>query len=92
MARYGSADGVPKLCAYPWFSSSITHTCRTAGPGPAEPDLVLVGPGTRRLLVLVHAARISGRATAVSSHGRFFTISTRASSYVTVNHAGGGLA
>ena len=42
-ARYGSADGVPKLCWYPWFSSSMTHTCRTVGspgrpPGAAEPD------------------------------------------------------
>src|SRR5271165_7589251 len=76
----------------------MTHTCRTAvrPPGDAEPDpaaaAVVPAPGPGRPVVFVHAARTSGSTVAASSHRRLFTISTPASNYVTVNHAGGGLA
>ena len=59
--------------------------CRGAGPGHRAGR---AGPGTRAAGVLVHAARTSRNTAAASSHRRFFTISTPASNYVTVNHAG----
>src|SRR5579875_251216 len=61
LARYGSAEGLPRVWASPSFSRSISHTCLIAG-GPDGTGVAVAAP-----VVVSEPAKAQAAATATAA-------------------------